>query len=212
MDPMSFVPLDLLNLANFVPLDFTNPLILFPSILSPLLLVPSIPLDLDKIVNNPVNIVLAVILVDMIALYSARNNLVGKVINEWYDKFTFGAFVADVGSMLFGIYLSLILFKYVLPKSIPFNLMTFIISVVIIQLIHDLTFAAIVNYYPEKQNNMIDVFKNYIGENGLYILGVDASMMITCILLISLFYNFDNSLIIYLLLSLSLYVAMFLIY
>jgi len=211
MDPMSFVPLDLLNLANFVPLDFTNPLILFPSILSPLLLVPSIPLDLDKIVNNPVNIVLAVILVDMIALYSARNNLVGKVINEWYDKFTFGAFVADVGSMLFGIYLSLILFKYVLPKSIPFNLMTFIISVVIIQLIHDLTFAAIVNYYPEKQNNMIDVFKNYIGENGLYILGVDASMMITCILLISLFYNFD-SVIIYLLLSLSLYVAMFLIY
>ena len=211
MDPMSFVPLDLLNLANFVPLDFTNPLILFPSILSPLLLVPSIPLDLDKIVNNPVNIVLAVILVDMIALYSARNNLVGKVINEWYDKFTFGAFVADVGSMLFGIYLSLILFKYVLPKSIPFNLMTFIISVVIIQLIHDLTFAAIVNYYPEKQNNMIDVFKNYIGENGLYILGVDASMMITCILLISLFYNFD-SVIIYLFLCLSLYVAMFLIY
>ena len=211
MDPMSFVPLDLLNIANLIPLDFTNPLILFPSILSPLLLVPSIPLDLDKIINNPVNVVLAVILVDMIALYSARNNLVGKVINEWYDKFTFGAFVADVGSMLFGIYISLILFKYVLPKSIPFNLITFILSVVIIQLIHDLIFATIVNRYPEKQNNMIDVFKNYIKENSLYILGVDASMMISCVLLISLFYNFD-SVIIYMLLSLSLYFAMFLIY
>ena len=170
-----------------------------------------ISLELEKIINNPVNVVLAVILVDMIALYSARNNLVGKVINEWYDKFTFGAFVADVGSMLFGIYISLILFKYVLPKSIPFNLITFIISVVIIQLIHDLIFATIVNRYPEKQNNMIDVFKNYIKENSLYILGVDASMMISCVLLISLFYNFD-SVIIYMLLSLSLYVAMFLIY
>lgn len=171
-----------------------------------------ISLDLEKIINNPVNVVLAVILVDMIALFLARNNLVGEVIKEWYNKFTFGAFVADVGSMLFGIYVSLILFKYVLPKNIiPFNLITFIISVVIIQLIHDLTFATIVNSYPEKQNNMIDVFKNYIGENGLYILGVDAVMMISCVLLISLFYNFD-SVIIYMLLSFSLYVAMFLIY
>ena len=169
------------------------------------------PLDLDVIINNPANVVLAVILVDIIALILARNNLVGQVINEWYDKFTIGAFVADVSSMLFGIYLSLILFKYVLPKDIPFNLMTFIISVVVIQLIHDLTFATIVKSYSEKQNKMIDVFKNYIGENDWKILFVDAVMMISCVLLISSFYYFD-SLIIYFLLSLSLYFAMFLIY
>ena len=102
-----------------------------------------------------------------------------------YNKFTFGAFVADVGSISFGIFLSLLLFKYVLPKN-SFNLMTFILSVVLIQLIHDLTFAIIIQNYPEKQNNMIDVFKNYIGENGWYILAVDASMMILSVILIYL--------------------------
>jgi hypothetical protein len=169
------------------------------------------PLDLDVIINNPSNVVLAVILVDIIALILARNNLVGQVIKEWYNKFTFGAFVADVSSITFGIYLSLILFKYVLPKDIPFNLMTFIISVVVIQLIHDLTFAKIINNYKEKQNNMVDVFKNYIGENDWKILIVDANMMITSVILIYLFYHLD-SVIIYTLLALSLYFAMFLIY
>jgi len=170
-------------------------------------------MDLDKIINNPVNIVLAVILVDIIALVLARNNLIGEVVKEWYNKFTFGAFLADVGSISFGIFLSLLLFKYVLPKSIPFNLTIFIISVVIIQLIHDGIFATIVNRYPEKQNNMIDVFKNYIGENGWYILGVDASMMILSVILIYLFnyYQVDN-IFIYTLLAFSLYIAMFFIY
>ena len=169
-------------------------------------------MDIEKIINNPVNVVLAVILVDMIALVLARNNLIGQVVKEWYNKFTFGAFVADVGSISFGIFLSLLLFKYVLPKdTIPFNLMTFIISVVLIQLIHDFIFAYIIIKYPEKQNNMIDVFKNYINENSWYILGVDASMMIASVLLIYLFYNLD-SVFIYTLLAFSLYFAMFLIY
>jgi hypothetical protein len=168
--------------------------------------------DLDKIINNPVNIVLAVILVDIIALVLAKNNLIGEVVKEWYNKFTFGAFVADVGSISFGIFLSLLLFKYVLPKN-SFNLMTFILSVVLIQLIHDLTFAIIIQNYPEKQNNMIDVFKNYIGENGWYILAVDASMMILSVILIYLFnyYQVDN-IFIYTLLAFSLYFAMFFIY
>jgi hypothetical protein len=173
-----------------------------------------ISLDLDKIINNPVNIVLAVIIVDIIALISARNNLVGKVINEWYDKFTIGAFTADVCSMIFLIYIALMLFKYVLvPKfNIPFNLFTFLLSIVVIQMIHDFIFALIIMKYPETQNDMVNVFKKYIDEGSFIILGVDALMMITSVLLISLFYYFDSSLIIYLLLSLSLYFAMFLIY
>lgn len=167
-------------------------------------------LDLDVIINNPVNIVLAVIVVDIFALILTRNNLVGEVIKEWYKKFTIGAFIADVCSISFGIFLSLILFKYVLPKN-SFNLITFIISVVIIQLIHDLTFATIVNYYPEKQNNMMDLFKKYVGEHSWKILLVDASMMISSVLLIYLFYQLDN-VIIYTLLAFSLYFAMFLLY
>ena len=170
-------------------------------------------MDLDTIINSPTNIVLAVIIVDIIALVLARNNLVGQVIKEWYNKFTFGAFVADVGSISFGIFLSLLLFKYALPKSIPFNLGTFILSVVIIQLIHDLLFAVVIKNYPENANNMMDLFKSYVNENSWKILIVDASMMILSALLIYLFYYYQvHSVIIYTLLAFSLYFAMFLIY
>ena len=170
-------------------------------------------MDLYTIINNPTNIVLAVILVDIIALVLARNNLVGQVIKEWYDKFTFGAFVADVGSISFGIFLSLLLFKYVLPKSIPFNLFTFLVSVVIIQLIHDLTFAVIIKNFPENTNKMMDIFKKYVNENNWKILLVDAGMMILSVLFIYLFYHYEvHSIVIYTLLAFSLYFAMFLIY
>jgi hypothetical protein len=96
-------------------------------------------------------------------------------------------------------------------KNIPFNLLTFVISVVLIQLIHDLIFATIIKNYPENQNNMMDLFKKYVGENSWKILFVDATMMILSVLLIYLFYKVD-SIIIYTLLAFALYFAMFLIY
>ena len=170
-------------------------------------------MDLNSILNNPTNIVLAVIIVDIIALVLARNNLVGKVIKDWYQKFTIGAFVADVGSICFGIFLSLLLFKYALPSSIPFNLGTFILSVVIIQLIHDLLFSVVIKNYPKNNNNMMDLFKSYVNENSWKILLVDASMMILSVVLIYLFYYYRvDNVIIYTLLAFSLYFAMFFIY
>ena len=169
-------------------------------------------MDLQNILN-PANIILSVIITDVIALILARNDLVGQVIKEWYDKFTFGAFVADVASISFGIFLTLALFKYALPPSIPFNLYTFIFAVVIIQLIHDLIFALIIQNYPYNQNNMIDLFKKYIDENSYKILLVDASMMVSSVLLIYLLYYYQvDSIIIYTLLSFFMYFAMFLIY
>jgi hypothetical protein len=166
-------------------------------------------MDINTILNNPTNIVLAVILVDIIALVLAKTNLVGKVLQDWYQKFTIGAFVADVSSISFGIFLSLLIFKYALPKS--FNLGTFILSVIIIQLIHDSLFAFLIINYPKNNNNMIDLFKSYINENDWKILLVDASMMTLSVLLIYLFYQVDN-VIIYTLLAFSLYFAMFFIY
>ena len=170
-------------------------------------------MDINTILNNPTNIVLAVILVDIIALVLAKTNLVGKVLQDWYQKFTIGAFVADVSSISFGIFLSLLIFKYALPASIPFNLGTFILSVIIIQLIHDLLFAFLIINYPKNNNNMIDLFKSYINENDWKILLVDASMMILSVLLIWFFYFYKvDNVIIYTLLAFSLYFAMFFIY
>jgi hypothetical protein len=167
-------------------------------------------MDLQSTISHPANIVLAVVIVDIIALVFARNNMAGNVINEWYDKFTFGAFVGDVGSICFGIFLSLALFKYVFPAN-SFNLVNFIASVVVIQLIHDVLFSQVIHYYPSKSNRMMDVFKNYVNENSWKILIVDAAMMIVSALLIYLFAKVDD-VIIYSLLAFSLYFAQFLVY
>lgn len=167
-------------------------------------------INLQTIIDNPVNIILAVIIVDVVALVLARNGKAGKVINEWYDKFGFGAFVSDIASICFGIFLSLILFKYVFPEK-AFTLTNFILSVVLIQFTHDILFSLVIRSYPKNSNKMMDVFKGYVNENGWKILIVDAIMMISSVLLIYLLSKL-NKVVIYFLLAFFLYFVQYLIY
>jgi hypothetical protein len=167
-------------------------------------------MSLDQITAKPLNVVLAVVVVDLIAMILARNGLAGNVINEWYDKFGLGAYVSDVGSICFGIFLSLALFKYVLPKG-SFAPVNFIASVVLIQMAHDLLFAAVIRAYRKGSNRMMDMFKKYVNENGWKILLVDASMMIGSVLLIYLLLPVDNVWV-YAMLAFALYFSQFLIY
>jgi hypothetical protein len=164
----------------------------------------------QTIINQPATVVLAVVLVDLVAMILARNNVAGKVINDWYDKFTLGAYVSDVASICFGIFLALFLFKYVFPTD-SFTLINFIVCVVIIQLVHDLLFALVIRSYPKKSNRMMDMFQSYVNENSWKILLVDASMMIASVLLIVSLSNVD-SIVIYALLAFFLYISQFLIY
>lgn len=167
-------------------------------------------MNLEQVLERPAIVITAVILVDIIALVLARNGLVGDVVNTWYERFGFGAFVSDVGSICFGIFLSLALFYYVFPKN-SFTLFNFIASVVGIQLVHDVLLALVIKGYPAGSNRMMDVFKSYVNENGFKILLVDASMMILSALLIYYFVSLDN-IVIYTLLAFSLYFAQYLIY
>jgi len=169
-----------------------------------------IKMNLEQVLERPAIVITAVIIVDIIALVLARNGLVGDVVNTWYERFGFGAFVSDVGSICFGIFLSLALFYYALPKS-SFTLFNFIASVVGIQLVHDVLLALVIKGYPKGSNRMMDVFKSYVNENGFKILLVDASMMILSALLIYYFVSLDN-VVIYTLLAFSLYFAQYLIY
>lgn len=166
----------------------------------------------DQIIQHPLHIILAVIIVDIIAMVFARNGMAGRVINQWYDQFTFGAFVADISSICFGIFLSLFLFKNVFPKN-AFTPVHFIVSVVVIQLLHDLLFSLVIRIYPSKRNRMMDLFRSYMNENSWKILLVDAMMMIGSVVLIYLLLKSDLSdITIYGLLAFSLYFSQFLIY
>ena len=164
----------------------------------------------DAILADPVRIILAVILVDLIAIVLARQHLAGKVILEWYQKFTLGAFLSDVGSIVFGVLLSLLLFKYVFPKG-WFTLPHFLLTVVSIQLIHDLTFSMVIKYFPRGQNVMMDMFKKYVNENGWKILLVDASMMVGSVLLLWWMMDIPSP-IVWTIFAFTVYIAQFLIY
>lgn len=169
-------------------------------------------MTLDQIINHPLHIILAVVIVDIIAMVFARNQMAGRVINEWYDQFTFGAFVADIASICFGIFLSLFLFKHVFPKN-AFTPVNFIVCVVIIQLLHDLLFSLVIRSYPVKRNRMMDLFKSYMNENSWKILLVDSMMMVGSVALIYFLLKSElTNLTIYGLLAFALYFSQFLIY
>jgi hypothetical protein len=167
-------------------------------------------MNLQEVIERPAIVITAVTLVDIVALVLSRNDLVGEVVNTWYNRFGFGAFVSDVGSISFGIFFALALFSYVFPKN-SFTLFHFMASVVGIQLVHDLLLALVIKGYPAGSNRMMDVFKMYVNEKSWKILLVDATMMIGSVLLIYLLLKLDN-IAIYALLAFSLYVAQYLIY
>lgn len=164
----------------------------------------------DQIVSNPAAVVLAVVIVDILALLLARNNMVGEVIKDWYNDFSLGAFTSDIASMTFGIFLALVIFKHFLPKS-AFTPVNFVVAVVVIQMTHDLSFSLLIRNYKKGQNRMMDMLKRYANENGWKILLVDATMMVTSVVLIYQLLKLDNVWI-YMLLAFALYFAQYLIY
>jgi hypothetical protein len=142
-------------------------------------------------------------------LILSRNNLFRKVIIEWYDSFGISAFVADICSIMFGVFLALYLFKYVFPAK-WFNLTNLLLTVVLIQMTHDLLFALFISKIRPSSNSMIHIFEKYIDENSWYILLVDAIMMISTVLIAYSLLKTDNVLI-YTLIALLLYIAQFFI-
>lgn len=168
------------------------------------------PITVDTVLADPVKIVLAVVLVELITLTLVREHIAGKVVVEWYEKFRLGAFVSDVASMTFGVFLALCLFKYVFPRE-WFTLPHFLVCVVAIQVTHDALFSVLLRHVPVKKNAMMEMLSRYVGENGWKILLVDAVMMMGCVLMLYLLLPVQSPLI-WFGLAFALYLAQYLIF
>ena len=81
----------------------------------------------------------------------------------------------------------------------------------LVQVTHDLSFAAFFNSIPRNKSAILDVFKDYGKEVGGTILFVDAIMMISTILIASYLATFQTNYII-IILILSLYILPYLLY
>lgn len=134
--------------------------------------------DISNIHNNYdlVYILTAVTIVDLIIIYIAKNTTHFRTeINKWYDKFTLAAVVLDVLIIVIGFIITRYIF-YIL--NLEFTPLLFIIIALTVQVVHDYSlYEFVIKPFPEGQNQMIDVYKNYAKENGYDIILTDSAMV-----------------------------------
>ena len=107
----------------------------------------------------------------------------GKALTLWYKKFTLGAVIADVLILVIGFIIAYYIYNYFFKT---YNIFLFILIVIIVQLIHDSLFGLIISNYTGN-SEILKVFKMYIKEINYKILLVDASMLVSTVLLERLF-------------------------
>jgi len=153
--------------------------------------------------HSLISLVFSAILVDtLIGYYLLLSNRGGKYIREWYNQFTIGAYIMDVLSIVIGTFLA---------TKISSGIYYQILTVVIIGLIHDITFGYFVNKI-QSESKIINLFKNYANENGVNILIVDAIMLVATLLFSNYFYKLTSNIIISFLSIITTYIGLFMIY
>jgi len=119
-------------------------------------------------------LVTASLWVDFLTVVLSKYYFAGNAIREWYNKFQYVAVLSDNLSVMIGITLGRLLF----PK------LNLVLSSVIVQMVHDIFFGAVVlPLIPIGHNTMIDLLKSYQTESSFGILGYDAFMMTSTVLL-----------------------------
>ncbi len=133
---------------------------------------------------NFLSLLNAALATDLIVITLAlMGYLNGKALSLWYKKFTLGAVIADVLILVIGFIIAYYIYKYFFKT---YNIFLFILIVIIVQLIHDLLFGLIISNY-KGNSEILNVFKMYIKEISYKILLVDASMLVSTVLLEKVF-------------------------
>jgi len=148
--------------------------------------------DISNIHNNLdlVHILTAVLVVDMIIILIARDTtILGKTINEWYNKFTMTAVLLDVLIIVIGFIITRYIFNVF---DIEYSPELFIIILLTVQIVHDaLLYKLVIVPYPVGHNQIIDVYKKYADEGGYKIIVADSAMMLASGLLAMYLKNKD---------------------
>ena len=127
-----------------------------------------------------------VIIVDFILVLLFRlleNNSWGNIINVWYDKFGIVAVMTDVISVLICFWITQWIYNSnVIFDKTNFKLWKFILILIVVQTIHDLSLYFISKRLIGK-NAIFDVFKNYGDKHGIYTLLGDSFVYTLAVLI-----------------------------
>lgn len=95
-------------------------------------------------------------------------------LKEWYHKYGLAAVLGDVLILVIGVIIVRSIYSFVFSK---FSIAFFVGLAVVVQLIHDLSFAQLMNAIPRGRSMIMDTFKDYGKEMGGLILIADALMI-----------------------------------
>jgi hypothetical protein len=133
------------------------------------------------------------ILTDLfVILLHLTKNIKSKSLTEWYKKYQLSAVIADVLILVIGVILARFFYPFLFSSS-RYSIGLFIGLAVTIQIIHDVLFAVAFNAIPRGKSGIMDVFKDYGKELGGWILLADALMIVSTILLGSLFASLSTN-------------------
>jgi uncharacterized protein YacL len=127
-------------------------------------------------------VIVAALMVDIIGLFlSAEDYIRSKTLKFWYQKYGLAAVLCDVLSMVIGVLLTSVLYSFLFPE---FHLLLFIFLAILVQMTHDVLFYLVFSHIPRGKSEIMDVFKDWVAEQGgLNILLGDASMIVGTILI-----------------------------
>jgi hypothetical protein len=127
-----------------------------------------------------VTLAVGAIIVDTIVGYILLLTKSGKTIRQWYSEFTIGAYAMDITSLTIGTYIATLLTP---------NFYLQFVYVVIVGLIHDISFALFLNSVNTKGSKILQFFKDYAKEYGKKILLIDALMLVSTLLVSNVLLN-----------------------
>ncbi len=137
--------------------------------------------EFSKVEHLPF-LVAGILIVDVIALFLTRyfpEKVGGDTLNEWYDRFGLEGVIADVGIILLGFLLGQFLYTRFIAPTYGWKPLLFVLTVVVIQVVHDIAFYyGVIRPIPKGTNDMIDTYKRYAEENGGLIIPGDSLLMI----------------------------------
>jgi hypothetical protein len=136
-------------------------------------------------INNNIDlyyILTATLIVETVVILIARDtSFFGKTINKWYDDFGLMAVLIDVGVILVGFIITRYIFHAI---NLDFSPELFIIVLLAVQVVHDyLLNEYVIKPYPKGNNKIIDIYKDYVEENGYKIILADSGMMLGSVVL-----------------------------
>ena len=128
-----------------------------------------------------------VLITDLIVIFLLNIGFINsKQLKIWYDKYNLSAVIADVLIIILGIIISRAIYPLIFDN---YNIFYFILLTVFIQVVHDILFYYAFWSIPRGKNKMLDTFKDYANEVSYMAIISDSMMMISSILLSTIFAN-----------------------